>query len=231
MKVFILSCGPGLPEVVSLYGHSSQWIPDSIDCSSVEYEIVKVYDNIHFDYSDADAFIVSGSKYSVYDDIPWIDILKGTIHEIIKSKKPMLGICFGHQLLASCLGGKVEKNIRGWELGSYNISLTENGKSSPLFHEFYHNDIAYESHQDVVISLPSEALELAYTDKGNQSFCFDDYLYGVQFHPEFTYEVVRKLMDLRIKKGIRVDNQKILKSINGNNILNNFINIVKRRIE
>ena len=229
MKIFILSCGPGLPEIVSLYGHSSQWIPDSINNSCIEYTIVKIYDNIDFDYSIADAFIITGSKYSVYDNLAWIADLKKIVNKIIESKIPILGICFGHQLLASCLGGKIEKNIHGWELGSYQISLTKDGKSDPLFNNFHNNDIAYESHQDVVSSLPLKAIELAYTVKGNQSFCFDDFLYGVQFHPEFSHNVTRKLMDLRIKKGIKIDNDNLLISRNGKNILSNYVNIVQRR--
>ncbi len=231
MKIFILSCGPGLPEVVSMYGHSSEWIPDSINRSSVKYTIIKVYDNESFDYSNADAFIITGSKYSVYENIPWIDSLKRMVNKIIESKKPILGICFGHQLLASCLGGNVEKNIYGWELGSYKISLTTEGQSNPLFDNFQNNDIAYESHQDVVSSLPLDAVELAYTNKGNQSFCVDDFLYGVQFHPEFSYDVTHKLMDLRIKRGVEIDDKNLIISKNGKNILNNFIDIVQRRIK
>jgi len=229
MKIIILSNGPGLSEIVSLYGHSSEWIPNSINKKNIQYSVVKTYENILFDYSDADAFIVTGSKYSVYDDAKWIHDLKLKIQELIDFKKPILGICFGHQLLAECLGGKVEKNIHGWELGSYKISLTEEGRKNSLFNKFYDNDIVYESHQDVVTSLPSKAIELAYTDKGNQSFCFEDYIYGVQFHPEFSYNVTRKLMDLRIDKGIKVDNNILLESVNSRNILINFIDIVNRR--
>ncbi len=133
--------------------------------------------------------------------------------------------------MASCLGGNVEKNIYGWELGSYKISLTKEGQSNPLFDNFQNNDIAYESHQDVVSSLPVEAVELAYTNKGNQSFCVDGFLYGVQFHPEFSYDVIRKLMDLRIKRGVEIDDKNLIISKNGKNILNNFIDIVQRRMK
>tara|TARA_Y100000994_G_C15522421_1_gene372197 strand:- start:44 stop:736 length:693 start_codon:yes stop_codon:yes gene_type:complete len=229
MNIIILSNGPGLPEVVSLYGHSSEWIPSSIEEKNINYTVIKTYDNVSFDYSNADAFIITGSKYSVYDDAQWIHNLKLKVDEIIKLGKPILGICFGHQLLASCLGAKVEKNIHGWELGSYEISLTKAGQSSPLFNNFNDNDIVYESHQDVVLSLPENVVELAYSDKGNQSFSYRDFLYGVQFHPEFSYNVTRKLMDLRIEKGIHIDNNELLKSKNSKNILNNFIDIVKRR--
>tara|TARA_Y100001970_G_scaffold185591_1_gene225719 strand:- start:11344 stop:12039 length:696 start_codon:yes stop_codon:yes gene_type:complete len=231
MNIIILSNGPGLPEVVSLYGHSSEWIPDSINQKNIHYTVIKTYDDVSFDYLNADAFIITGSKYSVYDNAKWIDNLKLKVDDIIKLGKPILGICFGHQLLASCLGGKVEKNSKGWELGSYEISLTKEGKTSPLFNKFNNNDIVYESHQDVVSSLPKDAIELAYSNKGNQSFSYGDFLYGVQFHPEFSYDVTRKLMDLRLERGVKIDNDILIESINSKNILTNFIEIVKENIQ
>ena len=227
MKISILSCGPGLPEIVSQYGHSSEWIPNSIDNSKIEYKIIKVYEDTNFSINDTDAVIITGSKYSVYDEQKWISYLMDIVKSFIDKNKPILGICFGHQILAACLGGKVIKNSRGWELGSYNVSLTTEGLDSPLFDSVDNNDIFYESHQDVVSMIPEGAVELAFTEKANQSFSYNNVIFGVQFHPEFTYDVTRKLMDLRIKKGILVDSNILDKSVKGKIILNNFIKIVK----
>ena len=227
MKVNILSCGPGLPEVVSKYGHSSEWIPNAINDPNISYNIIKVYNNETFSLDDHDAFIVTGSKYSVYEPVEWISDLKEYVNSIIISNKPLLGICFGHQVIASCLGGIVEKNPKGWELGSYNLTLTELGKISPLFNGISNLDVVYESHQDVVSTLPDSVVELAYTKKSTQSFSFRNNIYGVQFHPEFSYEVTRQLMNLRLKKGIKIDSNNLVRSVNGNKLLNNFINIVK----
>ena len=124
---------------------------------------------------------------------------------------------------------KEKKNINGWELGSYNIQLTENGNLSPLFRNVSNNEIFYESHQDVVVELPEGAIELAYTKKGNQSFSYNENIFGVQFHPEFTFEVARALMDLRISKGIAIDNDKLDLCTKGKNILNNYINFLNER--
>ena len=73
-----------------------------------------------------------------------------------------------------------------------------------LFNNFYNNDIVYESHQDTVIKLPENFVELAYTQKSNQSFSYKNRIFGVQFHPEFSYDVTRKLLDLRIANGIKI---------------------------
>jgi len=227
MKIGIISCGPGLDEVVKDYGHSSEWIPAIISDKNIEFIVNKVYNYEQIDFDAADAWIITGSKFSVYEDIPWIECLKKFIEELISRKKYILGICFGHQLLAQCLGGKVVKNSKGWELGSYEISLTNHGSDSKLFNNFLNNDIAYESHQDVVIELPHNSLELAYTDKGIQSFSYSDYVFGVQFHPEFSYDVTRRLMDIRSNNGVEIDDSSLLHSNNSHNILDNFITIIK----
>ena len=227
-KIIILSAGPGLPEIVEKYGHSSDWIPNALSQYDLTFETRKVYEE-SFDHSvEGDAWIVTGSKYSVYDDLDWINNLKSYLKKIVVLNKPILGICFGHQILAEVLGGIVEKNHLGWELGSYNIELTEAGQMSDLFKDINTNDIFYESHQDYVKTLPKNSISLAKTDKANQSFIYANSIYGVQFHPEFTWDVTKALMDIRIKKGIDVDNVDIDESKKGNKILHNFIDILER---
>ena len=231
MKIVIVSNGPGLQEIVDEYGHSSSWIPSIIKDKDVTFDIKKVYDNEKLCLDDGDAWIVTGSKYSVYDEFEWINYLKKFVHDLIQNNKYVQGICFGHQIIAESYGGKVEKNSLGWELGSYPISLTQAGIDSDLFKKFNNNDIAYESHQDVVSKLPKNFIELGYTKKANQSFSYQNRVFGVQFHPEFSYDVTKKLMDLRLKNGVKIDNVKLIESTNSYHILNNFIKIVKKGVK
>ena len=230
MRIVIISNGPGLPEVVEEYGHSSSWIPLLIKDKNISFVVKKAYANERLSLNDGDAWIITGSKYSVYDKFPWINYLKDFVYEIAQNNRYMLGICFGHQLIAESCGGKVENNMLGWELGSYPITLTEDGITSDLFKNFNNNDIAYESHHDVVVKLPDNYIELAYTEKGNQSFVYDNRIFGVQFHPEFSYDVTRKLMDLRIANGIVVDSPELIKSINSHHVVSNFVEIVKKGV-
>ena len=223
-KVVILSAGPGLNEIVIKYGHSSDWIPALLLDYKLDFIVKKTYLNDTLSLDDGDLFIITGSKYSVYDQNQWILKLLDFVKLLIKNNKPILGICFGHQVIAKCIGADVVKNKLGWELGSYNITLTEQGKSNQLFKGFNNNDIVYESHQDVVVDLPEGATVLANTDKSVQSFNYNN-CYGVQFHPEFSWEVTRMLMDLRIKRGIKVDSDILDESINSYKILHNFIEI------
>ncbi|MAV92992.1 MAG: hypothetical protein CMG01_02365 [Candidatus Marinimicrobia bacterium] len=224
-NVVILSNGPGLTEIVNKYGHSSDWIPGIINNKDINFTIKKVYED-DFDINiNADAYILTGSKYSIYDDIDWIYKLKNFTKKLIENQRYVLGICFGHQVLAHCLGAKVKKNKLGWELGSYKINLTEKGLKNKLFEGFSYQEIVYESHQDTVLELPDNIDILADSSKSNQSFSYNEKVFGVQFHPEFSKEVTRMLMDLRIAKGISVDSNDLLDSPKSHSVLKNFLNI------
>ena len=227
VRVVILSAGAGLPEIVGKYGHSSEWIPNILKDCEIEFTIRKVYENDFGDINEADAWIISGSKYSVYDDFPWIKELISFVSDLINNKKYILGICFGHQLVAKCLGAEVKKNPLGWELGSYKISLSEDGNKHSLFSGLSDGEIVYASHQDIVCNMKQGMIPLALTDKANQSFSYGNNIFGVQFHPEFSWNITRKLMDLRIKKGIKVDSSTLELSKNSFKVLDNFISIVK----
>ena len=96
-----------------------------------------------------------------------------------------------------------------------------------LFSGLKNNDIVYESHQDIVVSLPSDVSILADTEKSIQSFQYNDNVFGVQFHPEFSWKVTRMLMDLRINKGVEVDSDHLEKSTNSHKVLHNFIKIIQ----
>ena len=184
-KIVILSAGPGLPEIINEYGHSSDWIPEILSSYNLKFDIRNVYENDFGDIDNVDSWIITGSKYSVYDDIEWIRLIKPFIAEITKTNKPILGICFGHQLLADVLGGDVQKNPRGWELGSYNVLLTKTGMKDPLFEGIDDDEIFYESHQDAVTKLPTGSIPLANTFKSNQSFVYSKNIYAFNFIQNF----------------------------------------------
>ena len=104
-----------------------------INNPKINYQIAKVYNNDLIDINSSDAFIITGSKYSVYDNVPWINRLVDFVKSLIEHKKPVLGICFGHQVIAKSIGADVIKNPLGWELGSYSIDLTKLGLNHELF--------------------------------------------------------------------------------------------------
>ena len=141
--ILILSCDPGLTDVRNEYGHAIEWIQRGLDTSKFKFTSMDVYKGEIPNYDDCDAWIITGASVSVYDDLDWIVELEQAIKRAIDVEKPILGICFGHQLIAQTMYGKVDKNPRGWELGSYPMS---NISEHLLFENISTNDFFYNSH-------------------------------------------------------------------------------------
>ena len=159
-----------------------------------------------------DILIISGSNQSVISMDPWMKDLERSIIESMDYNIPILGICFGHQILAHTFGADVVKNQRGREIGSCIINLNKEGKESILFRGLNETFYAYETHEDIVINNEAKLIELARNDYGLQAFKVNDFHYGVQFHPEFNME----LMDIFIK--INQKDKPIKKEVSNRNI-------------
>ena len=170
-------------------------------------------------------WIILGSKYSVYDDVEWIDSFKKHILKGVEMGVPMLGICFGHQIIASALGAKVVNNKKGWELGSSKVNLTSIGCKSSLFKSLHKSFDVYESHHDTVVNIPKKIDVLAQNEYGLQAFSYSDYVFGVQFHPEFKYDVMKAYYKARKDKLKNKDKYYVVNQNQGVKVLNNFIDI------
>lgn len=153
--------------------------------------------------------IISGSPASAYDETPWIARLTQEIRRWAEAGRPTLGVCFGHQILAHALGGRVIKNPAGWEVGSREVDLTPAGLADPLFEGLPPRLLVMESHQDIVADPPPGALVLAANRFGAQALAIGPSIRSVQFHPEYTPDRLRFIVEPRREKlaraGIDVD--------------------------
>jgi GMP synthase-like glutamine amidotransferase len=145
---------------------------------------------------DFDAYLITGSPSGAYDEENWIATLHDFIREIFNAKKPILGICFGHQVIANALGGKAEKSDKGWGVGIRTIPVIN---SSGLIPEDCREIALLYMHQDQITVLPDGATVLM-----GDEFCpfaayhISNQVLCIQGHPEFTREVVGAIIDHRI---------------------------------
>ena len=225
-NIIIFDCGPSLSEVSNLFGCAPDWIIDLLQTKQCRFQWVKSYDGETVEHTEGDAWIITGSPRSVYDELDWMLDMEDKIRDAQFLCKPVLGICFGHQLIAKSFGGSVELNPKGWELGAYPITITERGCKSRILSGLKNYAIVYQSHGDCVTVLPKNAIELALNNKGNQAFTIHGCMYGVQFHPEFTWDIIKKYVSVRSLLGVKVDDPSVPKSNQGQAILHNFIDLI-----
>lgn len=177
-----------------------------------------------------DAAIVTGSRASVYWDEPWIGTLKSWVGDAVQRDLPMLGVCYGHQLLADVLGGRVAG------MGEYEIgyrAVRHNG-DSVLFDGIDREFTAFTTHSDRVAQLPPGATLTAANDYGIHGFRKGD-VFSVQFHPEYdaeTAERVTRGKDLseetisRVLDGI--DSEAIAAASETKTLFDNFTEYVRK---
>lgn len=145
--------------------------------------------------SECDAYIATGSKHAVYEGHPWVEQLCGFVRELRTARKPFVGICFGHQLLAYALGGEVAKAGQGWGIGVLPMDVV---RSAPWMTPARTQIRLQHSHQDQVRRLPSGAVLLGRSPHCEVAmYSVGDTMLGIEGHPEFTVEFGAALIHMR----------------------------------
>lgn len=140
---------------------------------------------------ECDAWLITGSKAGVYDDLDWMVRLQDFIRLLYKQETPLVGICFGHQIIAAALGGVVEKSDTGWGLGFQSYELL-----GPIGSLQVDNLDLYAIHQDQVVTLPPDARCLAKTDHcPHAALIYKGRVLSFQPHPEFSKEIEYDLIE------------------------------------
>lgn len=179
-----------------------------------------------------DAIIISGSPRDAWVDSPDIQQLIKFVQEAAARLQPILGVCFGHQLVGRALGGEVRQNPAGWEVGAPSVQLTTEGVKSPLFAGFSAEFPVIQSHRDAVLTLPPGATLLA-TNASTpvQAFSLEGRIFGVQFHPEMDGTILRHLWEKRRDKvrgqvGFDLDQVLDTADADSSRVLHNFIRTI-----
>ncbi len=199
MKLTILQVGRTPPAMVKDFAPYHEMFA-AMFCAvgaSFTYQIIDILNGQKVpDPNDLEAAVVTGSAASVYDNLEWMKPLRAFIRSAHNINLPMLGICFGHQMIAAALGGKVEKSEKGWGLGRHLYKVKHNNS----FTQNLPAEIAVPaSHQDQVIAAPRAAkVFLASQFTPNAGLIYDNgTTLSVQPHPEFSVAYASALAGVR----------------------------------
>ena len=197
MKIGIITCGHVDPPLAEHHGQYFDMIEASLFEVNNQFEFVD-YDatkGVLPNLDECHGFIITGSVHNAYDDDPWIVGLMEWIRRCEAVRKPLVGICFGHQVIARALGGTVMKSEKGWGLGSYEVNVTAQKKWMNLSMDSVRMLVV---HQDQVVIVPKGIKVIASNDFcPNFMLSKDNHIFTVQGHPEFSSEFVAKLVDKR----------------------------------
>jgi GMP synthase-like glutamine amidotransferase len=205
MHIGILKTDAVRPEWVDEFGEYPDMFQRLVLAadSDVSFSVWDVEEGVRPTPAEIDAvdgFIITGSKSSAYDDKAWIRDLEQLVQELHARRKKMVGICFGHQVIARALGGTVAKSDKGWGVGVnvYNVSElpvqgddeVRGGGSGVLK--------LVASHQDQVTVLPPGARTVVFNDHcENAGFVIGDHVLTLQGHPEFSAKYSEAIMAFR----------------------------------
>jgi GMP synthase (glutamine-hydrolysing) len=208
-NILVLKAGQtSSPEVRASYGDYDAWFARVLAPLGHRLTVVPTWLGAPLpDPASFDALVMTGSPASVTQPAPWMDAAGRYLLEAAKRRIQVLGVCFGHQLLARACGGAVVRSPRGREMGTVRCTLTPEGRQDPLFEGVEAQFEVQTTHADEVDALP-EGFELLATNAHSpvQAFRSGQFLRGVQFHPETDDATMAALVDSRAEE-LRQDAQ------------------------
>jgi GMP synthase (glutamine-hydrolysing) len=237
--LLVIKTGDAIPAISAKRRDFETWIAAGAGLSLADVHIVRAFRGEDLPEPETiPGVIVTGSAAVVTDREPWSEGTGQWLVRAMRLGKPILGICYGHQLLAQALGGEVRLNPRGRQIGTTDVKLNAAARSDALFGRFAEILHLPVCHRQAVVKLPESATVLGTTPLDpNHVVRYADSAWGVQFHPEFDSNIVRGYIDAKREDMLRegLDAEALWHSAtdtaDGTFVLRRFAEIVRKKAQ
>ncbi|WP_319582313.1 glutamine amidotransferase [uncultured Pseudodesulfovibrio sp.] len=198
-KFLIVKVGGTFADYAAERGDFEDWTVRGMSLAESEWETVNPQNGANLpDPAGFAGAVITGSHDMVTDGTPWITDTAAWVRRAVDAGLPLLGICFGHQLMADALGGKADYHPDGVEIGTANITRTRASEEDPLFRDLPEVFPGHVTHSQTALKLPQGATLLATgSHDPHQSFRVGESAWGVQFHPEFDAPAIHEYISRR----------------------------------
>lgn len=189
-KFILLKAGSTFPDVVARLGDFHDWLLPGLGLPADRIEILEIWRGAALpEPEDCAGVIMTGAHAMVTDHLPWMRRALDWLPRLVAAEVPYLGICFGHQMFAEAMGGRVGYHPGGREVGCIDLHLHPAAACDPLFRGLPPHFPALAVHAQSVLELPPGAVLLAGNDfEPHHAFRVGALAWGIQFHPEFNRE-------------------------------------------
>ncbi|WP_017516354.1 glutamine amidotransferase (plasmid) [Pseudomonas nitroreducens] len=191
-SILLLQVGTPPAEIRDVHGDLCDWFSRLLAVPLDEMMVVRVFEGDPLPPPDPDRIaIITGSWAMVTERLPWSELTAQWIRDALALEMPLFGVCYGHQLMAHALGGRVDYHPDGRELGCKRVLLLSDASDDPLLESCPQSFFAQLTHEQSVLEAPPGATVLARTEHdGHQIIRYGRNAISAQFHPEFTPEIL-----------------------------------------